>query len=110
MLEYKGYHGEIIYDSENEYYDGRLCGIRDLVTFGGATTEEVKKDFYAAVDDYLDYCKELNQEPNHETDTELNLLVDPKLCKLLQTEAEKSGKNFHDFVEKILADYMAKLG
>ena len=46
MLEYKGYHAEIIFDAEDNYYTGRLYGIRDLVMFGGETEKEVEEDFH----------------------------------------------------------------
>lgn len=105
MLEYKGYHAEIEFDEEENYYCGWLYGISDLVTFGGETKAEVEKDFRDAVDDYLEFCKETNQEPKRE---ENNLKINSDLYKTLMTAAENAGENLNEFVEKILSDYISK--
>lgn len=105
MLEYKGYHAEIEFDEEENYYCGWLYGISDLVTFGGETKAEVEKDFRDAVDDYLEFCKETNQEPKRE---ENKLKINSDLYKTLMTAAENAGENLNDFVEKILSDYISK--
>ena len=100
MLEYKGYHAEIVYDEEVNYYSGRLYGIHDLVTFGGETKAEVEADFRLAVEEYLEFCKELGKEPNREVAEDLNLRVNDDLYKNLKDATNKSDKNFNDFVEK----------
>ena len=107
MLEYKGYHAEIEFDEETNYYCGWLYGISDLVTFGGETEEEVEKDFYDAVDDYLEFCKETNQEPKREKNN-LNLMVDYKILENLKIAAKNSGESLNEFVEKILSNYFTK--
>ena len=72
MLEYKGYHAEFEFDNDTNYWCGWLYGIKDLVTFGGETKEEAEKDFKVAVEDYLEFCKALNQEPNREVSDNLD--------------------------------------
>lgn len=106
MLEYKGYHAEIIHNKEENYYSGRLYGIHDLVTFGGETNEKVEADFHDAVEDYLEFCAELNQEPNREDDGIFK--VNYNLYQTVKDAAKKAGENYNTFVEKILADYFAK--
>ena len=71
MLEYKGYHAEIIFDEEDNYYCWKLYGIKDLVMFGGETEKAVEEDFHLAVADYLEFCKETNQEPKREVSNDL---------------------------------------
>ena len=108
MLEYKGYHAEIFYDDEDKYYSGRLYGLNDLVTFGGETEEEVEKDFYLAVDDYLEFCRAKNQEPDKEFGECLDVRVNSDLYKSLKEAAKNSKESLNEFVEKILSDYMTK--
>ena len=108
MLEYKGYHADIVYDEENDYYSGLLYGIHDLVTFCGETQEEAEKDFYDAVEEYLEFCKEIDKEPDREVAEDLNLRVNDDLYKNLKDDAQKAEEGLNSFVEKILNNYIAK--
>lgn len=106
MLEYKGYHAEISYDEEENYYSGHLYGIRDLVMFGGETKAEVEADFRLAVEDYLEFCRAEGKEPNREDDDIVRVSHD--LYQSLKDAAKKADENLNSFAEKILADYIAK--
>ena len=106
MLEYKGYHADITYDEEENYYGGSLYGIRDVVMFGGETKEEVEADFHLAVEDYLEFCRAVGKEPNREDDGILR--VNDDLYKTLKDAAKKADEGLNSFVEKILTDYIAK--
>ena len=109
MLEYKGYHAEIEYDKEDDYYCGKLYGIRDLVMFGGATEEEVEADFHLAVEDYLEFCRADGKEPNCEKKSnDLDVRVNSDLYQSLTVAAKNSKETFNSFIEKILSDYVAK--
>ncbi|PZD71336.1 hypothetical protein C1752_06615 [Acaryochloris thomasi RCC1774] len=64
MLNYKGYTGQLNIDIEAGLIFGRVLGIRDVVTFKGDTVVEAKQAFQDSVDDYLEFCQELGQEPD----------------------------------------------
>lgn len=108
MLEYKGYHAEIVYDEEDKYYCGRLYGIKDLVMFGGENMEEVEADFHSAVEDYLEFCRADGKEPNREFSNNLDVRIDSKLYQSLKVAAKNAGESFNGFIEKILSDYISK--
>ena len=63
-LEYKGYWTNIEIDFESHVLHGRLEGIRDLVNFESETIDGIVREFHSAVDDYLENCAELGDEPN----------------------------------------------
>ena len=63
-LEYKGYWTNIEIDFESHVLHGRLEGIRDLVNFESETIDGIEREFHSAVDDYLEFCAELGDEPN----------------------------------------------
>lgn len=44
-------------------FHGEVIGLRDVVTFRGSNPEELKKEFERSIDGYLDWCRELGQEP-----------------------------------------------
>jgi predicted HicB family RNase H-like nuclease len=58
----QGYTGHIEVDLESNLLHGRVLDIKDVITFEGATIDEVKQAFYDSVDDYLDFCAETGDE------------------------------------------------
>ena len=60
-LEYKGYRTRIEFDPAAKLLHGKIEGISDLVTFESTDTAQIENEFHAAVDDYLDFCKEIQK-------------------------------------------------
>jgi predicted HicB family RNase H-like nuclease len=61
-LHYKGYKGNVEYSER----DGCLCGYvlgmkKSCITYEGSTIDELKADFEAGVDSYLDCRKTRNK-------------------------------------------------
>ena len=63
-LEYKGYSGSVEYSAEDRCLHGKIIGIRDLVSYEGSRVDDLEKNFRAAIDEYLDFCKTENKEPD----------------------------------------------
>ena len=59
-FDYKGYYTLIHFDSEDKVLYGKIEGIDDLVTFESDSAKEIEKEFHYAVDDWLEFRKELN--------------------------------------------------
>ena len=57
ILEYKGYHTRIEYDSQSKVLHGKIEGINDLVTFESESVAKIEDEFHKAVDDYLAFCE-----------------------------------------------------
>lgn len=66
---YKGYYTKIRYSEEENWYSGKLEGIRDLVNFGSANIDDLETEFHSAVDDYLSFCEEVGKTPQYPTAT-----------------------------------------
>ena len=64
ILKYKGYHTRIEYDGESHVLYGKIEGVNDLVDFDSEGIGEIEKAFHEAVDDYLEFCKELEVAPD----------------------------------------------
>ena len=60
---YKGYVGEVEYDDEYKIFSGSVINTRTVITFQGASVEELNKEFQLSVDDYLEWCKEDGIDP-----------------------------------------------
>ena len=64
LLQYKSYLGFIRYDDEEEVFRGRVIDIKDMVTFQGSSVEEIRREFQESIDDYVEFCTGLGQEPD----------------------------------------------
>lgn len=64
MMTYKGYTACVEVDLEAEILFGRVLNINDVVTFKAQTIEEARQEFQKSIDDYLEFCQELGQEPD----------------------------------------------
>ena len=60
---YKGYFTNVEYDKKDRIFYGKLENINDMINFHTDNYMEIKNEFHNAVDDYLDFCKEVGKEP-----------------------------------------------
>ena len=88
MLKSKGYAGVVQFDDEAMIFHGEVIGLRDVITFRGTTAEELKIEFKTSIDGYLDWCKELGQEPEKPFSGNIHLRLQPELHAKLVAEAK----------------------
>jgi predicted HicB family RNase H-like nuclease len=106
ILEYKGYHAKIEFDSEDLVLRGKIEGIKDLVNFESADISTVEEEFHAAVDDYLEFCKDVGKEPDKEYKGTFNIRISPDLHKRLAIVAMQNGDTLNATVEKAIVNYV----
>ncbi|EJJ3927897.1 type II toxin-antitoxin system HicB family antitoxin [Salmonella enterica] len=82
---YKGYIGTIEIDTENNFLQGKISRIRDLVIYRVKTIEELEAEFRLSVDIYLHDCEELQRKPD-------------TVFSVEQLVGEISDKNQHELV------------
>lgn len=95
MMTYKGYIGKVDFDDEARIFHGEVIGIRDVVTFQGSTVEEIEKAFNDSIDDYLDYCKTRNEEPDKPFSGKFVVRVSPEIHRKVYMAAKKSGQSIN---------------
>lgn len=61
-ITYKDYSGDYEYvtDEGPSYYHGRVLGIKSVITYEADTLEQLKEEFKVSIDDYIEFCSELN--------------------------------------------------
>ena len=62
-MQYNDYIGTVECSAQDEVLHGAVIGIDDSITYEGKSTEDLKAAFQKAVDDYLDFCKEIGKNP-----------------------------------------------
>jgi predicted HicB family RNase H-like nuclease len=102
MLKYKGYTGVVQFDDEAMIFHGEVIGLRDVITFRGTTPEEIKREFERSIDGYLDWCKELGQEPERPFSGNIHLRLQPELHAKLAAEAKFSGMSLNNYINQTL--------
>lgn len=107
VLEYKGYHTKVEFDSEALVLRGKIEGIHDLVNFECENMKDVVKEFHEAVDDYLEFCKEVGKEPDKEYKGTFNVRINPELHKKLAMVSIKNGDSLNSSVEKAIQEYVS---
>ena len=63
ILRYKGYSAKPEYSADDKLFYGKILGIDDLVDFSAENAKDLENEFQSAVDDYLEFCKEIGKEP-----------------------------------------------
>ena len=108
-MKYKGYLTKIEYDVEDKILYGKIEGIKDLVTFESQSAAEIEEEFHKAVDDYLQLCAELGQEPDKTYSGTFNVRVEPELHRAAAMEALRTGTTLNNTVEEALRQYMERV-
>ena len=106
VLEYKGYHSRIEFDSVSLVLHGKIEGIRDLVTFESSDVKTIEEEFHKAVDDYLIFCEEIGQAPDKEYKGSFNVRVTPELHKKLVELSYCNGESLNNSVERAIRLYV----
>jgi len=103
-IEYKEYIGSVAYSNEDQCFFGKLEMIDDLVTFEATSVDELKRNFEASVDEYIETCHLLHRKPQKTFKGVFNIRVEPILHQKLYKEALKAGLSLNAFINHLLKD------
>lgn len=101
-MSHKGYFAKVEFDSEDHIFIGHVIGIRDVVGFHGESVTELETAFREAVDNYLDACKNLGQEPNKPYSGNLMLRIPAEVHAAVAAAAQASGKSITQWATGVL--------
>lgn len=105
MLKYSGYVGSVEYDERDKIWHGRVQGVSDVISYEGATIDDLEEDFMDAVDSYTMGLDELKQKSKIEqriySHQQMLLYVrkNRKLRRLYHKLAPKSAANLFKSVD-----------
>lgn len=102
-MKYKNYEATIRFDDETEIFHGEVINTRDVITFQGNSVAELKREFKNSVEDYLEFCRERNEEPDKPFSGNFVLRISPDLHHRLYKKAKLSGKSLNSLIEESLA-------
>ncbi|MCH8566837.1 MAG: type II toxin-antitoxin system HicB family antitoxin [Balneolales bacterium] len=103
MLKYKGYHGKVELDEEAGLFHGEVIDLRDVITFQGKSVDELEKAFCDSIDDYLDFCRERNEEPDKPFSGRLMLRLPAEIHRKVYSLAKIEGKSLNEYITEKLS-------
>jgi predicted HicB family RNase H-like nuclease len=101
-MEYKGYIGKVEIDEEAGILHGDVINIRDVITFEGATVDEVQKAFRESVDDYLEFCAQRGESPEKPFSGKFVVRLPAELHRRAYIEAKLADKSLNSWVTEVL--------
>ena len=109
-LEYKGYKGTVEYSKEDECLVGKVIGMHsDLILYEGNTLNELKEDFIAAVESYLEGCKAEGKTPKKPFSGKILVRMSSDLHERITIAATDSHITINEFITKALDSELMRL-
>ena len=101
-MNHKGYTARIEYDERDNLFVGRILGLRAMISFHGETVDELRKEFVAAVEDYLNDCMQQDITPEKPASGKLMLRVPPEVHSAALIAAQAAGKSLNQWATEVL--------
>lgn len=102
MMEYKGYHAQVEFDSDDNLFIGKVYGISDSLNFHGTSVEELEEMFCQSIDNYLEMCRKTGKNPDKEFKGSFNIRISPELHKTIAMCAAQKGISLNQYVVSAL--------
>lgn len=106
ILKYKDYEGTAELDMSRGVCRGKILFINDLVTYEAASPADLQKEFEAAVDDYLDTCRQVGKEAQRPFRGAFNVRVSPALHRTAAIRAVADCISLNEVVVRALDAYL----
>jgi len=103
-MSHKGYMARVEFDERDNIFVGRVLGIRSMISFHGETVAELRREFEAAVDDYLHDCKQQGLKPEKPASGKLLLRVPPEVHGAALVAAQAAGKSLNQWATELLQE------
>lgn len=101
-MTYMGYTARIEYDERDDIFVGRILGLRSIISFHGKTVAELRREFAAAVKDYLSDCEEQGISPEKPASGKLLIRVPPEIHSKALVKAQAMGKSLNQWATEAL--------
>jgi predicted HicB family RNase H-like nuclease len=106
VLEYKSYIGSVQYSAVDEVFYGKIEAINDLVTFEADNAKQLKHEFEASVDDYLEFCEEEGKTPDKTFKGVFNVRLGADLHRRAALVAVSQGMKLNELVTRAVSHYV----
>jgi len=98
-LHYKDYIGNVFFSEEDGVFHGKVIGISDSISFEGESVKSLTEDFHNSIDEYLEFCKEIEKEPQK---CSFSVDISPELYSMAEFYAIQKKLPLKDFIESAI--------
>ncbi|WP_321393485.1 type II toxin-antitoxin system HicB family antitoxin [uncultured Desulfuromusa sp.] len=106
VLKHKGFLGSINISIEDGIVFGKLLFINDLILYQAETVPALKDEFEAAVDDYIETCKQLNREPQKPCSGTFNVRIGSELHQKVAEYAVENDIKVNEVVKQSITQFL----
>ena len=106
VLRYKGFIGSIEVSINDNCIHGKILFIDDTVTYEAESPAQVEAEFKAAVEDYLETCKELGRAPSKPFSGSFNIRIGSELHQRVARHAAVNDISINEVVKQALIEYL----
>lgn len=107
-MQYRGYRASMVFDPDDRIIVGRVLDIDDIIGFHGASIADFEQAFHEIIDDYLDACDQLGQEPDNPANGELTLRIDRATHAAALKAAKRERTSLNQWAGRVLAEAATK--
>ena len=101
-MSYKGYTGEVEYDTAAKILYGHVIDFDDVITFESEHAGEIEEEFHRSVDVYLDWCAERGKEPKKPFSGKLVLRLEPAVHRAAVVAAAREHKSLNTWIADVV--------
>jgi len=101
-IQYEGYVARVMLDEARGVLHGRIENLADVISFEGATVEELQKEFEESVKFYLKVCNKRGIEPKRPYSGKFVVRLNPTLHREIAVAADRDGESINKWVERAL--------
>lgn len=99
---YKGFQGSVEYDDGVLFI--KILHIDDSITTACENATDVVSNFHELVDDYIETCRELGEEPNRPFKGSFNIRIEPSLHRAAAFSASSIRTTLNRWVETAIRE------
>ncbi|MDR0864520.1 MAG: type II toxin-antitoxin system HicB family antitoxin [Candidatus Symbiothrix sp.] len=104
-LHYKDYMGSVEYSDEDNCLYGKVLGMsKNAITYEGTSIDELKADFEAGIESYLEGCAVLGIKPRKAFSGSLNVRIPSDIHSKVALRAEEKGISINAFIKETLEE------
>lgn len=97
-MKWQNYVAMIEYDPDIRMFHGRVINANSIITFYGASVNELDCEFEKSMQVYFDLCQEQGKQPDKPYSGRFNIRMTPQQHERLAAAAAASGKSLNAWV------------
>ncbi|NDY56395.1 type II toxin-antitoxin system HicB family antitoxin [Desulfovibrio sulfodismutans] len=101
-LRYNDYVAAVDYDPGTKLFHGRVVNVNSVISFYGATGEELEREFATSMETYFEVCRENGISPDKPYSGRVNIRLTPELHRDLVAAAQSQGKSLNAWAAEVL--------